>query len=84
LLFTWRREARPAERTAGAAAAAALTFALIKVIPDQGAPSCARPESRIVIELPQRRHPTPEVVAGLGYPIPTARPGSAQGVVEIG
>lgn len=52
LLFTWRREARRAEPTAGAAEAASLTFAPIEVIADQGAPSCASPEGQIVIELP--------------------------------
>ena len=53
LLFTWRREARRAGQMTGATeSAAALTFAPIEVIPDQGAPSCASPESRIVIELP--------------------------------
>lgn len=53
LLFTWRREARRAGQMTGATeSAAALTFAPIEVIPDQGAPSCASLESRIVIELP--------------------------------
>lgn len=53
LLFTWRREALRAEQMAGAAEASpALTFAPIEVVPDQGAPSCASPEGRIMIELP--------------------------------
>ena len=53
LLFTWRREALRAEQMAGATETPpALTFASIEVIPDQGAPSCASPEGRIVIELP--------------------------------
>lgn len=53
LLFTWRREARRAEVVAGTAeGSATLTFAPIELIADQGAPSCASPEGRIVIELP--------------------------------
>lgn len=53
LLFTWRREALRAEQMAGATETPpSLTFASIEVIPDQGAPSCASPEGRIVIELP--------------------------------
>lgn len=53
LLFTWRREALRAEQMAGATETPpSLIFASIEVIPDQGAPSCASPEGRIVIELP--------------------------------